>query len=98
MGDDKNMIPERKSTKKSAAVQKSFAKKNQKEKTMPEAKSKSPASSVSSSSITAVINEIEEKIENAPLKSFERKDREMIVQSYERLIFKMVREINNSRQ
>lgn len=96
MGDEKNMIPERKSSKKSAAVQKPSAKKNQKEKTMPEAKS--PASSVSSSSLMAVINEIGGKIENAPLKSFERKDREKIVQSYEKLIFKMVREINNSRQ
>ena len=98
MGNEKNMIPERKSSKKSATVQKPSAKINQKEKIMPEAKSKSPACSVSSSSLMAVINEIGEKIEHSPLKSFEKKDREKIVQSYERLIFKMVREINNSRQ
>ena len=53
---------------------------------------------VSSVSLIKKADEVGEEIATKPLKSFEKKEREKIVQSFERIIFKMVREINNSRQ
>jgi hypothetical protein len=59
---------------------------------------KSTVAVSSSVSLIKKADEVGEEIETKPLKSFEKKEREKIIQSYERLIFKLVREINNSRQ
>ena len=85
-------------SKKSVPGQKSPAKKTQKEQLKPAAQTKPTVDAGSSLMLINKIDEIGEELETKPLKSFEKKEREKIVQSYERLIFKMVREINNSRQ
>ena len=98
MSDGKNTNAEGQPLKKSVTGQKSPTKKPQKEQPKPVAQTKSTVDAGYSLSLIKKIDEIGEEIENKPLKSFEKKEREKIVQSYERLIFKMVREINNSRQ
>ena len=98
MSEDKNKNSEGRPSKKSVPGQKSPAKLPQKEQPKPVVPAKSNVVVGSSVSLIKKIDEIGEEIENKPLKSFEKKEREKIVQSYERLIFKMVREINNSRQ
>jgi len=98
MSEGKNKNSESQPSKKFVTGQKSPAKLPQKEQPKPVAQTKSTVDAGSSLSLIKKIDEIGEEIENKPLKSFEKKEREKIVQSYERLIFKMVREINNSRQ
>ncbi len=48
-------------------------------------------------SLVKKIDEIVEEIEGSPLRSFAKTEQEKLLQSYEKLISKMVREINNSR-
>ena len=98
MSEGKNKNSESQPSKKFVTGQKSPAKKTQKEQPKPAAQTKPTADAGSSLSLIKKADEVGEEIENKPLKSFEKKEREKIVQSYERLIFKMVREINNSRQ
>ncbi|MBI2469954.1 MAG: hypothetical protein HYV59_01750 [Planctomycetes bacterium] len=98
MGEVKNTNAEGQPSKKSLAGQKSPAKKPQKEQPKPPVQSKSPVSVGSSSALVTRIDEIVKEIENMPLKSVEKREREKFLQSYERLIFTMVREINNARQ
>ena len=98
MSEGKNTNAEGQASKKSVTGQKSHAKKPQKEQPKPVAQTKSPVNAGSSLSFIKKADEIGEELESKPLKSFEKKGREKIIQSYERLIFKMVREINNSRQ
>ena len=98
MSEGKNTNAEGQASKKSVTGQKSHAKKPQKEQPKPVDQAKPTVDAGSSLPLIKKIDEIGEEIENKPLKSFEKKEREKIVQSYERLIFKMVREINNSRQ
>ncbi|HHT9136278.1 MAG TPA: hypothetical protein ACFYEK_03445 [Candidatus Wunengus sp. YC60] len=98
MGEVKNTNAEGQPSKKSLAGQKSPAKKPPKEQPKPAVQSKSPVSVGSSLSLLKKVDEVAEEIENAPLKSFEKREREKVSQSYEKLIFKLVREINSSRQ
>jgi hypothetical protein len=98
MSEGKNTNAEGQPSKKSVPGQKSPAKKSQKEQPKPVVQTKSIIDAWSSLSFIKKIDDVGEEIETKPLKSFEKKEREKIVQSYERLIFKMVREINNSRQ
>lgn len=44
------------------------------------------------------IDDIGEEIKNKPLKCFEKEKKERLQKSYEKLIFQMVKQINNSRQ
>ena len=98
MNEGKNKNSESQHSKKFVPGQKSPAKLHQKEQPKPEVPTKSTVAAGTSLSLIKKADEVGEEIENKPLKSFEKKEREKIVQSYERLIFKMVREINNSRQ
>jgi len=98
MSEGENTNAEGQPSKKSVTGQKSPAKKPQKEQPKPVAQAKPTIDAGSSLLLIKKIDDVGEEIENKPLKSFEKKEREKIVQSYERLIFKMVREINNSRQ
>ncbi|MBM4064327.1 MAG: hypothetical protein FJ266_01590 [Planctomycetes bacterium] len=98
MTDGKNKNSEGQPSKKSVPGQKSPAKLPQKEQPKPVVPTKSTVAAGSSVSLIKKADEVGEEIETKPLKSFEKKEREKIIQSYERLIFKMVREINNSRQ
>lgn len=98
MSEGKNKNSESQPSKKFVTGQKSPAKLPQKEQPKPAAQAKPTADAGSSLSLIKKADEVGEEIETKPLKSFEKKEREKIVQSYERLIFKMVREINNSRQ
>ena len=97
MSEDKNKNSEGRPSKKSVPGQKSPAKLPQKEQPKPVVPAKSNVVG-SSVSLIKKADEVGEEIETKPLKSFEKKEREKIVQSYEKLIFKIVREINNSRQ
>ena len=98
MSEGKNTNAEGQPSKKSVIGQKSPAKKPQKEQPKPVTQTKATVDVGSSLSLIKKVDEVGEEIESKSLKSFEKKEREKIVQSYERLIFKMVREINNSRQ
>ncbi len=98
MSEGKNKNNEGQPSKKSVPGQKSPAKLPQKEQPKPVVPTKATVAVGSSVSLVKKADEIGEEIESKPLKSFEKKEREKMIQSYERLIFKMVREINNSRQ
>ncbi len=98
MSEGKNKNNEGQPSKKSVPGQKSPAKLPQKEQPKPVVSTKSTVAVGTSVSLIKKAEEVGEEIENKPLKSFEKKEREKIIQSYERLIFKLVREINNSRQ
>lgn len=86
------------SSKKSASSQKSPDKKLQKEKSKSEILPKSVSVVKPELSLVKKIDDMLGEIESKPIKSFEKKEQEKLLQSYERLIFKMVREINNSRR
>ena len=98
MSEGKNTNAEDQLSKKFVTGQKSPAKKPQKVQPKPVAQTKPNVDVVSSFSLIKKVDEVGEEIESKPLKSFEKKEREKIIQSYERIIFKMLREINNSRQ
>ena len=98
MGEEKNITTEGQPAKKSMSSQKSPAKKSQKERPKSEAQTKSAEDTSPASSLVNKIDVIVEEIESKPIKSFEKKEQERLIQSYEKLIFKMVREINNSRR
>ena len=64
---------------------------------------KSAAQAKSADALPAVtlagkIECIADEIRNNPIKSFDKKDRTSLIQSYEKLIARVVREINYSRQ
>jgi len=48
-------------------------------------------------SIIKKIDDTRAEIEGNPLKSFEKKDKEKLIQSYEKLISRLVWEINHSK-
>lgn len=98
MSEEKDTIPAGQSPKKSASRQKSLVKKPKKEQTKSESQTGSPLDTESAASLVKKIHEIADKIEKNPIKSFEKKEQEEIIKSYEKLICKMVREINNSRR
>jgi len=98
MSEEKNTTVEGQSSKKSLSSQKSPAKKPQKEKPKSEVLPKSVEEVKPALSLAKKIDGIAEEIESKPIKSFEKKEQEKLLQSYEKLISKMVREINNSRR
>ncbi|MDN3511373.1 MAG: hypothetical protein NG784_08710 [Candidatus Jettenia sp.] len=95
MSEEKNTALEGQSPKKSASRQKPLVKKPKKEQTIPDTQTKSLPDA---ESFVKKIHEIADKIEEKPIKSFEKKEQAEIIKSYEKLICKMVREINNSRR
>lgn len=97
MSEEKNTTAEGQSSRKSVSSQKSPAKKPQKEKLKPDAQPRSVEEEKPALSLAKKIDDMMEEIESKPIKSFEKKEQEKLLQSYEKLISKMVREINNSR-
>lgn len=98
MGEERNTIPEGQSSKKSVSSQKSSIKKPQKEKPKTEVLPKSVNIVTAELSLVKKIDDMVGEIESNPIKSFEKKGQEKLLQSYEKLISRMVREINNSRR
>jgi len=96
MGDGKNTPSEGNSLKKYVSPQKSSEKKAQKEQLKSEVQIKSTAVTEAALSLTKKISELLGEIESKPLKSLEKKDKEKITQSYEKLVLRIVKEINNS--
>lgn len=97
MSEGKNTTAEGQSSKRSVSSQKSSAKKTQKERVKPDVQAKSVEEVKSAFSLAKKVDDMVEEIEGNPIKSFEKKEQEKLLQSYEKLISKMVREINNSR-
>jgi len=98
MGDGKNTPSEGNSLKKYVSPQKSSEKKAQKEQLKSEVQIKSTAVTEAALSLTKKISELLGEIESKSLKSLEKKDKEKITQSYEKLVLRIVKEINNSRR
>lgn len=99
MNEAKNINAEGQSSKRPVSGQKPPDKKPQKEKLkQPDIQTKSGEEMKPSLSLARKIDDMVGEIELKPIKSFEKKDQEKLLQSYEKLIFRMVREINNSRQ
>ena len=98
MNEAKNINAEGQSSKKPASGQKPPDKKLQKEKFKPDIQPKSGEDMKPVFSLAKKIDDMIGEIEIRPIKSFEKKDQEKLLQSYEKLISKMVREINNSRR
>lgn len=98
MNEAKNINAEGRSSKKTVSSQKSPAKKSQKEKLKPDTQTKSGEDMKPIFPLAKKIEDMIGEIEIRPIKSFEKKDQEKLLQSYEKLISKMVREINNSRR
>lgn len=97
MNEGKNATTEGRSSKKSVSGQKPSAKKAQKERVVSDVQTKTVEEVRSALSLAKKIDDIMEEIESKPIKSFEKKEQEKLRQAYEKLISKMVREINNSR-
>ncbi len=98
MNEGKNTSSGGKSSKKTASDKKPPVKTIQKAQPKPETAVKPRIEAGDTASLVRKIEDVGGEIEGKPLKSFEKKEREKVIQSYERLIFRMVREINNSRQ
>lgn len=86
------------SSKKTASGQKFPAKKPQKEQPKSATQTMSGGNIEPAILLVNKIDDIGSEIEGKPLKSFEKKDQTKLLQSYEKLITKMIREINNSRR
>ncbi|MCF6154186.1 MAG: hypothetical protein E3K36_02810 [Candidatus Brocadia sp.] len=97
MSEEKNTTAEGRSSKRSVSSQKPSTKKPQKERVVSDVQTKPVGEVKPVVSLAKKIDDIVEEIENKPIKSFEKKEQEKLLQSYEKLISKMVREINNSR-
>ncbi|KAB2832258.1 MAG: hypothetical protein F9K48_10850 [Candidatus Brocadia sp.] len=93
MNEAKNINAEGRSSKKPLSSQKP-----QKGKLKPDTQPKSGDDMKTVFSLAKKIDDMISEIEIRPIKSFEKKDQEKLLQSYEKLISKMVREINNSRR
>lgn len=99
MNEAKNINAEGKSSKRPVSGQKPSDKKPQKGKLkQSDIQTKSSEDKDPALSLARKIGDIIGEIEGMPIKSFEKKDQGKLLQSYEKLISSMVREINNSRQ
>ena len=98
MSEQKSIIPEGNSSKKSVAGQKSSEKKPQKELHKSDTQTKTVVGTEYAPLLAKKIDEFVHEIESRPLKNLEKKDQQKLLESYEKLIFKVVREINNSRR
>jgi hypothetical protein len=90
MSEGKNPIQQGQSAKKTIPGQKPATQK-------PQTQPKPSAEMGQAFSLIKRIEDIGKEIENKPLKSFEKKDKDVVLQSYEKLITGIVRQINNSR-
>jgi hypothetical protein len=97
MSEEKNSTTKGMPLKKSASSQTSSNRKSKKE-PMKEIQTTPTADTEPALSLIKRIGEIVHQIENMPLKSIGKGSREKLLQSYEKLILKMVREINSSRK
>ncbi len=97
MAEEKNVNNEGQSSKKSSRGRKASAIKPQKEGTKSAVKAKS-ADAQPTATLAGKIDCMADEVRNNPIKSFDKKDRPALIQSYEKLIAHLVREINNSRQ
>ncbi|HHT9130188.1 MAG TPA: hypothetical protein ACFYEC_04920 [Candidatus Brocadiaceae bacterium] len=98
MSEEKGTSSDNLSSKKSVSSQKPAAQKPQKERLKSDVKTVSSENTRTALPLIKKISDIIEEIEKKPLKSYEKKEQEKILQSYEKLILKMVKEINNSRR
>lgn len=98
MSEEKSTSHDNLSSKKSVSSQKHAAQKPQKERLKSDVKTVSSEDTRPALPLIKKICDIIEEIEKKPLKSYEKKEQEKILQSYEKLILKMVKEINNSRR
>ena len=98
MREEKNTTTQVRSSKKSASNQKPPNKKPQKEKSKSEVLPKSVSVVKPELSLVKKIDDMLGEVESKPIKSFEKKEQEKLIQSYEKLISRLVREINNSRR
>ena len=96
MAEEKNVNIEDQSSKKSSRDRKPSAIKPKKESTKSAVKA-NPADAQPAATLAGKIDCMADEVRNNPIKSFDKKDRSSIVQSYEKLIAYMVREINSSR-
>jgi hypothetical protein len=96
MAEEKNVNIEGQSSKKSSRDRKPSAIKPKKESTKSAVKA-NPADTQPAATLAGKIDCMADEVRNNPIKSFDKKDRSSIVQSYEKLIAYMVREINSSR-
>ncbi|MEK6728913.1 MAG: hypothetical protein AABY76_02685, partial [Planctomycetota bacterium] len=97
MAEEKNVNIEGQSSKKSSRGRKTSAIKPKKESTKSAVKA-NPADAQTAAALAGKIDCMADEVRNNPIKSFDKKDRPAIVQSYEKLIAHLVREINCSRQ
>ncbi len=97
MAEEKNVNVEGRSSKKSSRGRKPSAIKPQKEGATSVAKANS-TNTQPTVTLAGKIDCIADEIRNNPIQSFDKKDRTALIQSYEKLIANVVREINNSRQ
>ncbi len=97
MSEEKNVNNEGQSSKKSSYGRKKPAQKPQKENQKSAAQAKS-ADALPAVTLAGKIECIADEIRNNPIKSFDKKDRPSLIESYEKLIVRVVREINYSRQ
>jgi len=97
MADEKSVNNEGQLSKKSSSDRKNPAQKSQKENPKP-AKQATSTDTLPVAALANKIGCIADEIRNNPVKSFDKKDRLALIQSYEKLIAGLVREINCSRQ
>lgn len=97
MAEEKNVNNEGQSSKKSSHDRKKPAQKPQKENQKSAAQAKS-ADARPAVTLAGKIECIADEIRNNPIQSFDKKDRSALIESYEKLIAHVVREINYSRQ
>lgn len=99
MNEAKNINAEGQSSKRPVSGQKPPDQKPQKGKLkQPDIQTKPREETSPSLSLARKIDDIIGEIEVMPIKSFEKKEQGKLLQAYEKLISRMVREINNSRQ
>ncbi|MBV6518004.1 MAG: hypothetical protein DCC43_09260 [Candidatus Brocadia sp.] len=99
MNEAKNTNPGGKSSKRPISGQKPSDKKPQKERLkQPDIRTKSGEEMNPALSLAKKIDDMIGEIELRPIKSFEKNEQGKLLQAYEKLISRVVREINNSRR
>lgn len=98
MSEQKNTSVVGQPSKKSASPLKSPAHKAKKEQSKTEPTARTNISTVPEKFLSKKIDDLLDEVSNKPLVSFEKKEQAKLVQAYEKLIFKMVREINCARK
>ncbi|HHT9111269.1 MAG TPA: hypothetical protein ACFYDZ_08955 [Candidatus Brocadiaceae bacterium] len=94
MSEQKNTSVVGQPSKKPASTLKPSANKAKKEQSKTEPPAKINVNAVPEILLSKKIDELLDEVSNKPLISVEKKERAKLIQAYEKLIFKMVREIN----